>query len=130
MSLEPPSATSVKTQSQTTPPACPVNKSLSHANPSQEAPRLSSGCAEDLRSGDLLQERREAAAVSLFKAKLNPEHPLNDLLVPAQRQSATGRAMRNGHNITVPYARTKRLQRSFLYCVIRLYNNSSSGSSI
>ncbi|KAI8489140.1 hypothetical protein Bbelb_331250 [Branchiostoma belcheri] len=43
---------------------------------------------------------REAAAVSLFKAMLNPEHPLHDL-VPAQRQSVTGRAPRNGHNITV-----------------------------
>ncbi|KAI8507696.1 hypothetical protein Bbelb_150760 [Branchiostoma belcheri] len=67
-------------------------------------------------------ERREAAAVSLFKAMLNPEHPLHDL-VPAQRQSVTGRSLRNSHNITVPHARTKRLQQSFLHYTIRLYNN-------
>ncbi|KAI8487558.1 hypothetical protein Bbelb_347920 [Branchiostoma belcheri] len=78
-------------------------------------------------AGPSLKERREAAVVSLVKAMLNPEHPLHDL-VPAQRQSATGRALRNGHNITVPYARTKRLQQSFLYFAIRLYNNSPSGS--
>ncbi|KAI8489113.1 hypothetical protein Bbelb_330980 [Branchiostoma belcheri] len=58
-------------------------------------------------------------------AMRSPEHPLHDL-VPAQRQSATGRTLRNCHNITVPYARTKRLQQSFLYCAIRLYNNSPS----
>ncbi|XP_019614341.1 PREDICTED: galactosylceramide sulfotransferase-like [Branchiostoma belcheri] len=69
-----------------------------------------------------LKERREAAAVSLFKAMLNPEHPLHDL-VPAQRQSVTGRSLRNSHNITVPHARTKRLQQSFLHYTIRLYNN-------
>ncbi|KAI8483126.1 hypothetical protein Bbelb_391450 [Branchiostoma belcheri] len=69
-----------------------------------------------------LKERREAATVSLFKAMLNPEHPLHDL-VPAQRQSATGRSLRNSHNITVPHARTKRLQQSFLHYTIRLYNN-------
>ncbi|KAI8484099.1 hypothetical protein Bbelb_382170 [Branchiostoma belcheri] len=69
-----------------------------------------------------LKERREAAAVSLFKAKLNPEHPLHDL-VPAQRQSVTGRSLRNSHNITVPHARTKRLQQSFVHHTIRLYNN-------
>ncbi|KAI8503846.1 hypothetical protein Bbelb_188170 [Branchiostoma belcheri] len=43
--------------------------------------------------------------------------------VPAQRQSVTGRSLRNSHNITVPHARTKRLQQSFLHYTIRLYNN-------
>ncbi|KAI8504103.1 Protein Wnt-7a [Branchiostoma belcheri] len=40
-----------------------------------------------------------------------------------ERQSVTGRSLRNSHNITVPHARTKRLQQSFLHYTIRLYNN-------
>jgi len=71
-----------------------------------------------------LKERREAAAVSLFKAMLHPEHPLHDL-VPAQRLSATGRTLRNSQHISVPFARTKRLKQSFVHCAVRLYNNSA-----
>ncbi|XP_019625504.1 PREDICTED: uncharacterized protein LOC109470861 [Branchiostoma belcheri] len=75
-----------------------------------------------------LKERREAAAVTLFKAMLRPDHPLHDL-APVQRHSATGRSLRNSHDITIPHARTKRLQQSFLHCAIRLYNDSLQKSA-
>ncbi|KAI8504744.1 hypothetical protein Bbelb_178620 [Branchiostoma belcheri] len=75
-----------------------------------------------------LKERREAAAVTLFKAMLRPDHPLHDL-APVQRHSATGRSLRNSHDFTIPHARTKRLQQSFLHCAIRLYNDSLQKSA-
>ncbi|KAI8516786.1 hypothetical protein Bbelb_053670 [Branchiostoma belcheri] len=77
-----------------------------------------------------LKERREATAVTLFKAMLRPDHPLHDL-APVQRHSATatGRSLRNSHDITIPHARTKRLQQSFLHCAIRLYNDSLQKSA-
>ncbi|KAI8496713.1 ATP binding [Branchiostoma belcheri] len=61
-------------------------------------------------------------------AMLRPDHPLHDL-APVQRHSATGRSLRNSHDITIPHARTKRLQQSFLHCAIRLYNDSLQKSA-
>ncbi|KAI8493275.1 hypothetical protein Bbelb_292790 [Branchiostoma belcheri] len=47
-----------------------------------------------------LKERRESAAVNLFKAMLNPDHPLHDL-VPLERATATGRQLRNSNIVTI-----------------------------
>ncbi|KAI8485360.1 hypothetical protein Bbelb_369240 [Branchiostoma belcheri] len=47
-----------------------------------------------------LKERRESAAVNLFKAMLNPDHPLHDL-VPPVRATATGRQLRNSNTFTL-----------------------------
>ncbi|CAH1270941.1 ASTN2 [Branchiostoma lanceolatum] len=71
-----------------------------------------------------LKERRESAALKLFKAMLSPEHPLHDL-VPLRRSTATGRQLRNRNTCTLPSARTQRLNKSFLYCAIRLYNENA-----
>ncbi|KAI8482238.1 hypothetical protein Bbelb_400200 [Branchiostoma belcheri] len=62
-----------------------------------------------------LKERRESAAVNLFKAMLNPDHPLHDL-VPPERATATGRQLRNSNSFTLPKARTLRLKQSFIHC--------------
>ncbi|KAI8490877.1 hypothetical protein Bbelb_312960 [Branchiostoma belcheri] len=51
---------------------------------------------------------------------------LEQVNLPKVHHQSSASFMRNGHNISVPYARTKRLQQSFLYCAIRLYNNSPS----
>ncbi|KAI8491820.1 hypothetical protein Bbelb_306250 [Branchiostoma belcheri] len=73
-----------------------------------------------------LKERREAAAVKLFKDMLKPDHPLHDLVPPPQRRTATGRNLRNNSAFTLPKARTERLRQSFLHTAVRLYNNSIS----
>ncbi|XP_035670155.1 uncharacterized protein LOC118411776 [Branchiostoma floridae] len=70
-----------------------------------------------------LQSRREDAAVKLFRQMLDAEHPLHDL-VPASRSTATGRSLRNKNTISIPPARTKRLQNSFLHKAIKLYNKT------
>ncbi|KAI8488338.1 hypothetical protein Bbelb_339340 [Branchiostoma belcheri] len=72
-----------------------------------------------------LKERRDAAAVKLFKDMLKPEHPLHDL-VPPQRCTATGRQLRNNQEFTLPKARTERLRGSFLHIAVKLYNKSVS----
>ncbi|KAI8508593.1 hypothetical protein Bbelb_136920 [Branchiostoma belcheri] len=69
-----------------------------------------------------LKERRESAAVNLFKAMLNPDHPLHDL-VPPERATATGRQL----TFTLPKARTLRLKQSFIHCAVRLFNASDNG---
>ncbi|KAI8512996.1 hypothetical protein Bbelb_096350 [Branchiostoma belcheri] len=73
-----------------------------------------------------LKERRESAAVNLFKAMLNPDHPLHDL-VPPERATATGRQLRNSNTFTLPKARTLRLKQSFIHCAVRLFNASDNG---
>ncbi|KAI8499739.1 hypothetical protein Bbelb_227900 [Branchiostoma belcheri] len=73
-----------------------------------------------------LKERRESAAVNLFKAMLNPDHPLHDL-VPPERATATGRQLRNSNTFTLPKARTLRLKQSFIHCAVRLFNVSDNG---
>ncbi|KAI8513783.1 hypothetical protein Bbelb_081070 [Branchiostoma belcheri] len=81
-----------------------------------------------------LQSRREDAAVKLFRQMLQEDHPLHDL-VPVSRANATGRSLRNKNTISIPPARTKRLQNSFLHQSIRLYNqtvalNAASPTSV
>ncbi|KAI8511900.1 hypothetical protein Bbelb_110000 [Branchiostoma belcheri] len=82
---------------------------------------ISCGGRRDVPALPSLKERRESAAVSLFRSMLNPEHPLHDL-VPPQRATATGRILRNSQAMSAPRARTKRLQQSFLHRAIALYN--------
>ncbi|KAI8488996.1 hypothetical protein Bbelb_332200 [Branchiostoma belcheri] len=82
---------------------------------------ISCGGKRDVPALPSLKERRESAAVSLFRSMLNPEHPLHDL-VPPQRATATGRILRNSQAMSAPRARTKRLQQSFLHRAIALYN--------
>ncbi|XP_035692618.1 uncharacterized protein LOC118427088 [Branchiostoma floridae] len=77
----------------------------------------------DLPDLPTLQSRREDAAVKLFRQMLDIEHPLHDL-VPASRSTATGRSLRNKNTISIPPARTKRLQNSFLHTAIKLYNKT------
>ncbi|KAI8517973.1 hypothetical protein Bbelb_039900 [Branchiostoma belcheri] len=72
-----------------------------------------------------LQSRREDAAVKLFRQMLQENHPLHDL-VPVSRANATGRSLRNKNTISIPPARTKRLQNSFLHQSIRLYNQTAN----
>ncbi|KAI8517186.1 response to nematode [Branchiostoma belcheri] len=57
---------------------------------------------------ELTASGKKGAAVNLFKAMLNPDHPLHDL-VPSERATATGRQLRNSNMFTLPKARTLRL---------------------
>ena len=72
-----------------------------------------------------LKERRQAAAIKLFKEMLKPEHPLHDL-VPPQRATASGRQLRNQNMFSVPKARTERLRQSFVHTAVRLFNYSTA----
>ncbi|KAI8517367.1 hypothetical protein Bbelb_059480 [Branchiostoma belcheri] len=69
-----------------------------------------------------LRSRREDAAVHLFQRMLQEDHPLHDL-VPPTRSGATGRSLRNSGTISLPKARTKRLNNSLISLISQLETN-------
>ncbi|KAI8513844.1 hypothetical protein Bbelb_081680 [Branchiostoma belcheri] len=85
---------------------------------------ISRGGRRDVPELPTLKSRREDAAAKLTQTQmLREDHPLHDL-VPLSRSTAIGRSLRNKNTISIPPARTKRLQNPFLHQSIRLYNRT------
>ncbi|KAI8514136.1 hypothetical protein Bbelb_084600 [Branchiostoma belcheri] len=80
--------------------------------------RLKGRCDDVVGRPTFLALNEEQAIVTYAKiSRYLEDHPLHDL-VPPTRSGATGRSLRNSGTISLPKARTKRLNNSFLHCAV------------